>query len=75
MRAPSRSESPTNEQVLELREAVEQVGESAHAVAHLLVRQREVGAGAGLDTGEAAEDVPPREPQPAADHEHEPART
>ena len=36
---------------------------------------REIGAGRCLDAGQAAHDVPAGEPQPAADHEHEPART
>lgn len=67
--------SLSHEQRLELRKSAEQVGEAAHPVAHGLVRQREVGAGARLDTGEAPEDVPPRVPQPAADHEHKPAWT
>src|SRR4051794_37071935 len=69
------SGSPSKEQRLELWKSTEHVGEAAYAVAHGLMRECEVGAGAGLDTGEAAKDVPPRETQPAADHVHEPAGT
>jgi len=74
-RTKHRRGSLSHEQRLELRKSAEQVGEAAHAVAHGLVRQREVRAGARLDTGEAPEDVPPRVPQPAADHEYKPAWT
>lgn len=74
-RTKHRRRSLSHEQRLELRKSAEQVGEAAHPVAHGLVRQREVRAGARLDTGEAPEDVPPRVPQPAADHEHKPAWT
>src|SRR5579864_6740392 len=74
-RTQRRSGLASNEQVLELGEPAEQVGEAAQPVAHLLMAHREIGTGRRLDAGQAAHDVPAREPQPALDHEHEPART
>lgn len=61
-RTRHRSGSLSHEQRLELRKSAEHVGQATQAVTDGLVRQREVGAGARLDTGEAAEDVPPRVP-------------
>ena len=52
--------SRCQKQCLGCREEAEQLGEAEHPVPHGLVRRREVRAGARLDTGEAAEDVPPR---------------
>jgi hypothetical protein len=54
----SRHSWPLSQQhCLELAEAAVQVGEPTQAIAYDLVRQRQVRAGARLDTPEATEDL------------------
>ena len=50
-RTQRRSGLPSNEQVLELGEPTEQVGEAVQPVAHLLMSHREIGTGRRLDAG------------------------
>ena len=62
-RTQRRSGFPSNEQVLELGELDEHVGEALQPVAHLLMAHREIGTGRRLDAGQAAHDVPAHEPR------------
>lgn len=63
----ARSRAP--EQFQQFNKPAEQDGEAAHAVAGGVPRQREVRAGALLNTGEAAELPRPEGVQPARDTE------
>jgi hypothetical protein len=51
LRTQRRSGLPSNEQVLELGESTEHVGEAVQPVAHLLMAHREIGTGQRLDVG------------------------